>query len=74
MLGVLNREKRKKGREDGELSAVLNDAEKSIKIRTEETITGSGKMKTCGELNKSSLSVVVAKNAGLKWIEGEKTK
>lgn len=72
MLGVLNREKRKKGREDGELSAVLNDAEKSIKIRTEETITGSGKMKTCGELNKSS--VVVAKNAGLKWIEGEKTK
>lgn len=51
---------------------MLNDAEKSIKIRTEETITGSGKMKTFGELNKSSLSVVVAKNAGLKWVEGRR--
>lgn len=46
-----------------------NDSEKSIKIRIEETITESGKRKTFGELNKSSLSVVVAKNAGLKWIE-----
>lgn len=45
------------------------DAEKPIKIRIEETIIGSGKMKTFGELNESSLSVVVAKNAGLKWIE-----
>lgn len=49
-------------------SAVSNDAEKSIKIKTEETNTAVGKMAILGEL-KNHLSTMVAKNAGLKWIE-----
>lgn len=56
--GVKIEEIRKRGGKDGELSAVSCDAQKPIKIRIEETIIGSGKMKTFGELNESSLSVV----------------
>lgn len=43
--------------------------EKSIKITIEETNTRFGKMEIFEQVNKSSLSVVVAKSAGLKLIE-----
>lgn len=48
------------------LSAVSNDAVKSIKIRIEETNTEFGKMVLLGELNKSNLTIVLANNTALK--------
>lgn len=51
------------------LSAVSNDAVKSIKIRIEEIHTEFGKMVLLGELNKSNLTTVLANNVALKWIE-----
>lgn len=45
------------------------DFEKSIKIMIEETNTRFGKMEIFGQVHESSLSVAVAKSAGLKLIE-----
>lgn len=48
------------------LSTMSDDAEKSIKAMTGETNGEFVKMEILGELKKSNLSTVVAKNAGLK--------
>lgn len=45
------------------------DFAKSIKITIEETNTRSGKIEIFRQVNESSLSVIVAKSAGLKVIE-----
>lgn len=47
------------------LSAMSDDAEKSVKTMTEGTNGEFDKMEILGELKKSNLSTVVAKNAGL---------
>ena len=49
------------------LSAMLDDAEKSIHLMTGETNSELDKMEILGEFKKSNLSTLVAKNAGLKW-------
>ena len=48
------------------LSAMSDDAEKSINLMTGETNSEFDKMEILGEFKKSNLSTVVAKNAGLK--------
>lgn len=55
----------------GDMAGVVSDAEKSVKLRIEETKTESGKMKILGELSKSSLSTLVGNNVGSKWTAGE---